>query len=147
MNSTRDDSSAPIAERRIVVIDDEKRIADTLAVILRSAGYLSEVAYDGRSGLVLCKETSPDLVITDVVMPGITGIEVAIEIRKTSPTCHILLYSGQAATAQMMDEARSQGHDFELLAKPVHPIQLLEKVKSLIGRHEEAATLHVNSPC
>ena len=107
MNSTSDNNNTPVAERRIVVIDDEQRIADTLALILRSAGYVSEVAYDGRSGLALCKEIRPDLVITDVVMPGMSGIEVAIEIRETSPTCHVLLYSGQAATAQMMDEARS----------------------------------------
>jgi len=146
MNSAPDDNSAPVAERRIVVIDDEQRIADTLALILRSAGYMAEVAYDGRSGLALCKEVSPDLVITDVVMPGMSGIEVAIEIRATSPACGVLLYSGQAATAQMMDEARSQGHDFELLAKPVHPVQLLEKVKSLIRTQDDRATLHANSP-
>ena len=145
MNSTRGDSTDSIAAdvRRIVVIDDEQRIADTLALILRSAGYASEVAYEGRSGLALCSEFRPDLVISDVVMPGMSGIEVAIEIRRISPACRILLYSGQAATAQMMEEARSQGYDFELLAKPVHPVQLLEKVKSLIGA--SAAALGVNS--
>ena len=117
---------------RIVVIDDEKRIADTLALILRSKGYMAEVAYDGRSGLAACSEFFPQLVISDVVMPGMSGIEVAIEIRRLFPHCKILLYSGQAATEQMMEEARSQGYDFELLAKPVHPVQLLEKVGSLI---------------
>ena len=130
---------------RILVIDDEKRIADTLALILRSAGYVSEVAYDGASGLALCNNFRPDLVITDVVMPGMSGIEVAIEIRRRYPTCSILLYSGQAATAQMMDEARSQGHEFELLAKPVHPVQLLERVKSLLDAQEHAETLGVDS--
>lgn len=118
---------------RIVVIDDEKRIADTLALILRSKGYAAEVAYDGPSGLVTCSQFSPQLVITDVVMPGMSGIEVAIELRRQLPDCKVLLYSGQAATAQMIEEARSRGHDFELLAKPIHPIQLLEKVQSVIG--------------
>jgi DNA-binding response OmpR family regulator len=119
--------------RRIVVIDDEKLIADTLALILRSEGYAAEVAYDGPSGLATCNNFHPHLVISDVVMPGMSGIEVAIELRRKSPGCTILLYSGQAATAQMMEDARSRGHDFELLAKPVHPVQLLEKVKSMIG--------------
>jgi DNA-binding response OmpR family regulator len=119
--------------RRIVVIDDEKRIADTLALILRSNGYAAEVAYDGPSGLAICSDFHPHLVISDVVMPGMSGIEVAIELRREFPNCTILLYSGQAATAQMMEDARSRGHDFELLAKPVHPVQLLEKVKFLIG--------------
>jgi DNA-binding response OmpR family regulator len=120
-------------ERRIVVIDDERMIADTLALILRSKGYAAEVAYDGLSGLATCADFHPHLVISDVVMPGMSGIEVAIELRRKAPDCTILLYSGQAATAQMMEDARSRGHEFELLAKPVHPVQLLEKVKSLIG--------------
>jgi DNA-binding response OmpR family regulator len=136
VNVTSDDGSTAKLARRIVVIDDERRIADTLALILRSAGYVADVAYDGPSGLATCSASRPHLVITDVVMPGMSGIEVAIEIRRGFPRCKILLYSGQAATAQMMDEARLRGHDFELLAKPVHPVQLLEKVKSLIGAAE-----------
>ncbi len=118
----------------ILVIDDEKRIADTLVVILSSTGYVAEAAYDGSSALQICSERPPDLVISDVVMPGINGIEVAIAIRRQFPACHILLYSGQAATAEMMEEARSRGHDFELLAKPVHPVQLLERVAQLLER-------------
>lgn len=138
--SLSDTTSVPAAELvpRIVVIDDEKRIADTLALILRSTGYVAEVAYDGPSGLAACSEVRPHLVISDVVMPGMSGIEVAIEIRKEFPDCGILLYSGQAATAQMMEEARSQGHDFELLAKPVHPLVLLEKVEQLTGSFRTA---------
>ena len=135
-----------VVVRKIVVIDDEKRIADTLALILRSNGYMAEVAYDGTSGLATCSEFRPHLVISDVVMPGMNGIEVAIEIRRQFPNCKILLYSGQAATAQMMEEARSRGHDFELLAKPVHPVQLLEKVKSLIEPPENVARAHIKSP-
>ena len=140
MNIAADKPDADAVGLRIVVIDDEKRIADTLAIILRSRGYAAEVAYDGASGLASCRQFHPHLVISDVVMPGISGIEVAIEIRRQFPACRILLYSGQAATAQMMDEARLQGHDFELLAKPVHPLQLLEKVKSLIGLPRDTAT-------
>jgi CheY-like chemotaxis protein len=140
--------AVPAAElvRRIVVIDDEKRIADTLALILRSKGYSAEAAYDGPSGLATCNEFHPHLVITDVVMPGMNGIEVALEIRRQFPNCRIVLYSGQAATAQMMDEARSRGHDFELLAKPIHPVQLLERIQSLIGAPEDAMALWVDSP-
>ena len=135
MTSTPADTAAAQAELKltIVVIDDEKRIADTLALILRSKGYAAEVAYDGPSGLLACGRLSPQLVISDVVMPGMSGIDVAIEIRRQFPNCKVLLYSGQAATAQMIEEARSRGHDFELLAKPIHPVQLLEKVQSVIG--------------
>lgn len=146
MNSACGNNNPVENAQRIVVIDDEKRIADTLALILRSAGYVAEVAYEGTSGLALCREYRPDLVISDVVMPGMSGIEVAMGISQDLPTCRILLYSGQAETAQMMDEARSRGHEFELLAKPVHPVDLLEKVKALIGAPADARALRVHSP-
>jgi DNA-binding response OmpR family regulator len=148
MNNASGYTNAPVAEdvQRIVVVDDEKRLADTLALILRSAGYVAEVAYDGTSGLALCGEYRPDLVISDVVMPGMSGIALAMEISRELSTCRILLYSGQAETAQMMDEARSRGHEFELLAKPVHPVELLEKVKSLISTPADARALRVHSP-
>ena len=117
----------------VLVVDDEKRIADTLALILESKGYCAEAAYDGSTALAKCCERVPDLLISDVVMPGMNGIELAIEIGQRFVACRILLFSGQAATADMMEEARAHGHEFELLAKPVHPEQVLEKVRQLIG--------------
>ena len=67
--------------------------------------------------------------ISDVIMTGITGIEAAIEIRNKAPKCKILLFSGQAATADLLEKARAQGHEFEILAKPVHPTDLLAKLR------------------
>ncbi|MGB9257180.1 MAG: response regulator, partial [Candidatus Korobacteraceae bacterium] len=72
----------------------------------------------------------PDLVISDVIMPDMNGIEAAISIRGFLPSCKILLFSGQAATADLLENARAQGHEFEILAKPVHPSDLLAKLKS-----------------
>jgi CheY-like chemotaxis protein len=64
----------------IVVVDDEKRIADTLALILDSKGYSAEAAHDGESALEICRQRIPDLVLSDVVMPGMNGIELAIAV-------------------------------------------------------------------
>lgn len=61
---------------------------------------------------------------------GMTGIEAAIAIRNKLPKCNILLFSGQAATAELLEQARTQGHEFEILAKPVHPSDLLEKLRA-----------------
>jgi len=72
----------------------------------------------------------PDMLISDVIMLDLNGIDAAITIRKMLPTCKILLFSGQAATADLLDRARNQGHEFEILAKPVHPQDLLAKLKS-----------------
>ena len=117
----------------ILVVDDEERIADTLVLILQTKDFSAEAAYDASSALEICSKRTPDLVISDVVMPGMNGIEMAVIIRSHFPGCRILLFSGQAATADMLEEARGRGHQFELLAKPVHPEKLLEKVYELIG--------------
>ena len=71
----------------------------------------------------------PDMLISDVIMTGMTGIEAAIATRAKRPSCKILLFSGQAATADLLEKARAQGHEFEILAKPVHPTDLLAKLR------------------
>jgi CheY-like chemotaxis protein len=76
----------------------------------------------------LLESFQPEVLIADVVMPGMTGIEAAIATRNKLPKCNILLFSGQAITADLMEQARTQGHEFELLAKPVHPSDLLAKL-------------------
>jgi CheY-like chemotaxis protein len=128
-------TNGPTELRRtfILVVDDEKRIADTLALILESKGYISEAAYDGATALEVCRAHTPNLVISDVVMPGMNGIELGIAIRRDFPASQVLLFSGQAATAEMLDDASAHGHSFELLAKPVHPVELLEKVDQLLS--------------
>jgi CheY-like chemotaxis protein len=114
--------------KRVLVVDDERCIADTLTTILRKAGYEVAAAYDGLTALSHCEFFCPDLVITDVVMPGMSGIDMAILIRQRYPVCKVLLFSGQAATADLLEEARQSGHDFELLEKPIHPTELLAKL-------------------
>lgn len=117
----------------VLVVDDEKRIADTLALILRSQHYEVSTAYDGAQAYDSCRKVVPRLVITDVVMPNMNGVQLAMKLRTEVPECSILLFSGQAATADMLRDANGKGFDFELLAKPVHPTELLQKVRSLIG--------------
>jgi DNA-binding response OmpR family regulator len=117
----------------VVVVDDERRIADTLVLILDSRGYGAAAAHDGASALEICRQKAPDLVITDVVMPDMNGIDLAITIRQRFRDCHVLLFSGQAETADILENARCRGYDFELLAKPLHPEELLMRIKTLIG--------------
>lgn len=117
----------------ILVVDDERRIAETLALILRTQGYSAESTYDGAAAFAMCSARPPRMVISDVVMPVMDGIELAIRLRTNVPQTAVLLFSGQAATADMLQEAKSRGYEFELLAKPIHPEELLVKVKELIG--------------
>jgi len=114
---------------KVLVVDDEHVIADTLAKILDINGYDASAVYSGVTAVESAQNFQPDLIISDVIMQDMDGIEAAIRIRKFLPSCKILLFSGQAATADLLEDARSRGHDFEILAKPVHPTELLAKLK------------------
>jgi CheY-like chemotaxis protein len=116
----------------ILVVDDERTIADTLGMILQGRGYGVAVAYDGREGLEQFDRVRPDLVLSDVVMPGMDGVAMAIEIRRRGG-CPILLFSGQAVTSDLLERARQHGQQFELLMKPIHPTELLERIALCIG--------------
>ena len=111
--------------KRILVADDERVIADTLAAILRQVGYDVYAVYGGVDAVAKAQELRPELVISDVMMADMNGIDAAIEIRKQLPQTKILLFSGHAATAGLLDKARAQGHEFAFLSKPVHPNDLL----------------------
>ena len=112
----------------VLVVDDERIIADTLSVILTNNGFAALAAYSGKGALEIAKTTPPDLLISDVVMPGMTGVELAIALVKEVPDCKVLLFSGQASTVDLLAEARAAGHDFSALAKPIHPKDLLARV-------------------
>jgi len=114
---------------KVLVVDDEQVIADTLARILDLNGYDASAVYTGTAAVENARALQPDLVISDVIMPDMNGIEAAISIRRFLPSCKILLFSGQAATADLLEHARAQGHEFEILAKPVHPQDLLAKLR------------------
>ncbi len=118
------------AKPKVLVADDEQVIANTLAIILNQAGFEARAVYSGENALESIEAFQPNMLISDVIMTGMTGIEAAIQIRAKLPQCKILLFSGQAATADLLEKARSQGHEFEILAKPVHPTDLLAKLRS-----------------
>ena len=115
---------------KVLVADDEQVIANTLAIILNQAGFEARAVYSGENALESIETFQPNMLISDVIMTGMTGIEAAIQIRQKLPNCKILLFSGQAATADLLEKARAQGHEFEILAKPVHPTDLLAKLRS-----------------
>ncbi len=114
---------------RVLVVDDEKVIADTLAIILNQHGFDASAVYTGNGAVEQARAVKPELIISDVIMPDMNGIEAAIQIRGFLPSCKILLFSGQAATADLLESARARGHEFDILAKPVHPQDLLAKLR------------------
>jgi len=114
---------------RILVADDERVIADTLAMILNQSGFEARAVYSGEGALDLAQSFQPDMLISDVIMADLNGIDAAIRIRVLLPSIKILLFSGQAATADLLEKARKDGYEFDILAKPVHPQDLLARLR------------------
>jgi DNA-binding response OmpR family regulator len=123
--------AAPALKQKVAfAVDDEHAIATTLATILNYAGFDARAMFSGEEAVDALDNLDPDLLITDVVLTGMNGIEAAIITRSKMPKCKILLFSGQAVSLDLLLIARLEGHEFEILAKPIHPIDLLEKVRS-----------------
>jgi CheY-like chemotaxis protein len=114
---------------RILVVDDEALIADTIVQILNRNGFIAEAAYSGADAIEIARRTVPDLLLSDVLMPQIDGVEAAIAIRELCPDTRIVLFSGQAATVEILERAKLRGHTFELLPKPIHPTQLIRHLR------------------
>jgi CheY-like chemotaxis protein len=118
------------AKPRVLVADDERVIADTLSIILNQSGFEATAVYSGEKAVEMARSLRPNMLISDVIMTDMNGIDAAIQIRGILPDCKILLFSGQAATADLLEGARAKGHEFEILAKPVHPQDLLARLRS-----------------
>ena len=126
-------------KKRVLVVDDEPVIADTLATILRKAGYLATAAYLGTEALNFARQHPPDLLITDLAMPGMDGIDLATRIKGLIPECHILLFSGHAYRDEYLQDPRYVLHHFSLLNKPIHPEDLLDRISRLSNMGPHAA--------
>jgi DNA-binding NtrC family response regulator len=126
----------------IFVVDDEQVIATTISLILRKAGYAATAFFNPVKLLQAMEEGAPDLVISDIMMPQMSGVDLAILLRRERPDCKVVLFSGQAATSEVLDAARREGHEFRVFAKPLHPTKLLSHVGDLLReeRPELSAT-------
>ena len=113
---------------RVLVVDDHQVIADTLASILQKSGYEATAAYNGEQAVEAAIASSTDVLISDVMMGAISGIEAAVLILRKRPACKIILFSGQSTTAYLLQQSEAEGYHFEILDKPVHPTILLDRL-------------------
>lgn len=119
----------------VLIVDDEALVADTLSAILTRAGFSTVTAYSGSMALEQAGAHAFDLLISDVAMPYMNGLELALTLLQNQPECKVLLFSGHATGADLV-MALDAGHDFKLLAKPVHPTEMLRSVTRLLGMPE-----------
>jgi DNA-binding NtrC family response regulator len=114
----------------VLVVDDDNLIADSVAEILNRNGYDAIARYSYRSAVQAIEEDCPSIIVSDVIMPDQSGIQLAKAALAHCPEMRVLLFSGNAATSNLLLHAVTEGYSFELLAKPVHPVQLLKALKA-----------------
>jgi DNA-binding NtrC family response regulator len=119
--------------RGILIVDDDKAITETLAVIFSKSGYEVQCAHSAEEAIETIAAWEPDLAILDVMLPRMNGIDLAMVLKANRPRCRLVLFSGHGGTQALVEEAAKKGNMFEILAKPVHPLFLLDYVSSLFA--------------
>ncbi|HEY7357962.1 MAG TPA: response regulator transcription factor [Ktedonobacterales bacterium] len=130
-------TEAPAAQKRILVVDDESSIRDVLTRYLEREGYRVEVAADGPGALQATTRMSPDLIVLDLMLPGLDGLEVCHRLRAQSMVPIIML----TARDEEADKVRgfTTGAD-DYITKPFSPAELVLRVKAVLRRAEAALT-------
>ena len=116
----------------ILIVDDEPLIADTLSAILQLHGFATTTAYDGLSALKMARRFFPSLLITDVAMPGMNGVELARAVTQMRPECGVILFSAHASSVELVREQCKLGPKLLFLQKPVHPEVMVMRVSDLL---------------
>jgi DNA-binding NtrC family response regulator len=125
---------------RIFVVDDERLISSTLAIILRMNGFDALPFTEPLEALRAARREAPDALISDVAMPMLSGVQLAIQMHESCPRCKVLLLSGNWLTDELAETTHSAGLSFEMLLKPAHPETVLREVRKLVGAQPPAAT-------
>ena len=96
--------------------------------MLFRSGYEVVPAERGEAAIAAARERAPDLLLADIRLPDMNGIEAASRIRELAPACHILLISGDGESSEVLEQARLRGADFEVLPKPISPPDLIRRI-------------------
>ena len=111
---------------KILLVDDESEFVDTLAERLEARNFNTSVAYSGDNALELCKNHEFDIIILDVLMPGIGGIETLKCIKKMLPLVQVIMLTGNATVGNAILGMKHGAYDF--LMKPIEIEELLQKI-------------------
>lgn len=114
---------------RVIIVDDEQLIADTLATILSKSGFQAWASYRGEDAIELAREIEFDVLVSDIRLRGMSGIEAAEKILEMRPDSKVLFFSGQANASDLVNSAKL-AHKFELIFKPLHPAALIELLEA-----------------
>lgn len=124
----------------ILIIDDEECIRDSCCQVLTKAGYRVETAINGEVGLAKAGEIGPDVLLVDLDMPGVSGLEVMDRLKEISPGIIKIVVTGNTSI-DLEEEVIRKGRALSYLAKPFSPDQLKEVVRRTLDRRENIGAL------
>jgi DNA-binding response OmpR family regulator len=121
--------------KKILVIDDDEKVGEMLQALLENHGYQVDYVREGKKGWEIIKATGPDLVLMDLLMPGIHGFDLCKMIKKEKQTGHIPVIAVSAVYKMAVAgaEIKEAGID-AFVEKPVNFARLLEKIENLIHK-------------
>lgn len=121
--------------KRILVIDDSEKTRTILKLFLTAHDYVVDLAVDGRDGIRMFEAVHPDLVITDIMMPEIDGVEVVLALRKTHPDVPLFAISGgmHGASVDFLPMVKNFGVS-RVFYKPMVLAELLEAIEEVLGK-------------
>jgi DNA-binding response OmpR family regulator len=126
-----------LQSKKILIVDDEKKIVDIVKAYLEKEGFQVLAAYDGNSVATILRTKSPDLIVLDLMLPGISGWDVCREVRKTSEIPIIMLTARDEAADKIV--GLELGAD-DYVTKPFNPNELVSRVRAVLRRSGTAKT-------
>ena len=128
--------------RKILIIDDEKPVRDVLNIALIEEGYEPYQAPDGENGFELCKTSKPDIVLTDVMMPGIDGIEVTKRIKAQRDDIDVVVMSGFGTEELVVNALRAGASNY--IKKPIVFDELFKILDDIIFKRENRKRFEID---
>ena len=119
----------------ILLVDDERDFVEMLSLRLTDEGHRVSAAYDGQEALAALKENEPDVIILDIKMPGLDGIQTLKEIKAAHPLMEVILLTGHGAVDSAVEGMKSGAFDY--LLKPADPRELSDKIEAARKRKNE----------
>ncbi len=118
---------------RILLVDDEEEFVTTLAERLELRGLQARAATNGEDALHMIEADTPQIVILDVMMPGLGGLEVLKQIKSQNPQIHVILLTGRGSTKEGIEGMQLGAFDY--LMKPIDIEELIKKMQEAIKSH------------
>jgi DNA-binding response OmpR family regulator len=120
--------------QRVLVVDDDRLVADTLALVFNKSGFEARAVYSADQALASARNFNPHLLLSDVTMPGRDGLTLLADITKEQPSCRIIMLTGFYSNLKdVRDHASKLSRPIGILTKPCAPSELLREVASILA--------------